>query len=149
MTACRAMLVIALLAFGACAPKRHTVEPYRSDSEAAAALEVRAAAFCAAQERTAEPPIRPFVTDGCSIWGDGPWVECCIAHDIPYWCGGTRAQRVEADRRLRECVVEKGPSGMGPLMHVGTRVGGHPVFPTYWRWGFGRAGPSCYDPPVE
>jgi hypothetical protein len=126
------------LALAGCAPKLHTVEPYRSDPAAAAALEARAAERCAA--RTAPPaPDEGFVTDGCSVWFDGSWVECCIEHDATYWCGGPRPERAESDRDLRACVDQTAPTGLAWLTWLGTRIGGHPLFPLHYRWGFGRS----------
>jgi hypothetical protein len=29
-----------------------------------------------------------LTTDGCSPWPDGSWGQCCIDHDMDYWCGG-------------------------------------------------------------
>ena len=36
----------------------------------------------------------------------------------------------------------------GTIMYLGTRLGGHPIAPVGWRWGFGRDYPAGYDPPV-
>ncbi len=87
-------------------------------------------------------PDRPFVSDGCSLWPDGDWGQCCKAHDWAYWQGGTYWDRVHADAQLGECVG--GP--MGWLMSVGVRLGGAAILPTRFRWGFGydwpRAGPE-------
>ena len=124
----------------ACSPSDHTVEPYKSDLDAAAELEARAASFC----DQAFAPSRPFITDGCSIWPDGAWVECCVEHDIPYWCGGSREQRLEADRKLRECVADASGRSLGWTMYLGVRAGGHPSLPFYWRWGFGHPWPEAY-----
>jgi hypothetical protein len=30
-------------------------------------------------------------------------------------------------------------------MWLGVRVGGHPIFPTYFRWGYGRPYSPWYD----
>lgn len=124
----------------ACTPSSHTVEPYKGDAQAAAELEGRALAFCGAFDL----PSRPFVTDGCSMWPDGGWGQCCVEHDIPYWCGGSREQRLEADRRLRECVADRSGSLMAWMMFLGVRVGGYPSLPFYWRWGFGHPWPEGY-----
>ncbi len=143
-----AALLGAWIALGAgCAHTRHTVEPYRSDPDAAALLEVRAAADCAERLGADWPEARTFVTDGCSAWRDGPWVHCCVEHDIAYWCGGPSRDRSDADRELAACVGEAYGSGMGGFMRLGVRAGGLPYYPTPWRWGFGRRWPSGYDEP--
>lgn len=87
--------------------------------------------------------------DGCSggmskTWraltgSPPPWEGCCDAHDQPYAKGGTRAEREHADRELRYCVACQGYPLVAFLMYWGVRVGGHPLLPTPWRWGF--AGP--------
>lgn len=84
-----------------------------------------------------ETPPKPFKSDGCSMWPDGTWRECCVEHDRAYWMGGTVAERKQADVLLKKCVSAKGSSAMGFLMYAGVRAGGVPWLPTPWRWGFG------------
>ena len=94
-----------------------------------------------------DEPVLPFSTDGCSASPDGTWVDCCIVHDIRYWCGGSPEDRAFADRELRECVVEKGyGEAHGLITELGVRVGGHPVLPFRWRWGYGHPYSFGYDP---
>ncbi|MGR9051604.1 MAG: hypothetical protein ACU84J_03065, partial [Gammaproteobacteria bacterium] len=85
-----------------------------------------------------------FRSDGCSLFPDGTptqtdlWCACCIKHDIAYWQGGTRAQKRVADQSLRECVERQtGNSVLADTMYYGVTVGGLPVFPTWYRWGYG------------
>lgn len=125
----------ALLALGGCVPHSHRLAPYRNDTEQAQHLEDRAAADCAARRGTAIPP-NPFTTDGCSMWPDAAWVDCCVAHDIVYWCGGSSADRCRADRELRECVSRQS-AWTATLMYAGVRAGGGPYQPFPWRWGYG------------
>lgn len=86
---------------------------------------------------------KPFVTDGCSWFPDGTceqedlWKECCETHDRTYWVGGSRAERMEADRLLKECVAAAGAPKTAALMRVGVWFGGTPYLPMYFRWGFG------------
>lgn len=89
-------------------------------------------------------PLADFRSDGCSLFPDGTllrqdlWCECCIAHDIAYWQGGTRKQKQRADRVLRDCVAAKtGSDLLAETMYYGVTVGGSPVFPTWYRWGYG------------
>lgn len=131
----RAAALVVLLALTAgCAPRTHTVPPYRDDADQGAALAARAAAMCAAH---APLPPQPFVTDGCSSWPDSTWVSCCVAHDADYWCGGSPAERLESDRALRACVSEDSGAFWGTLMYWGVRAGGGPRLPFPWRWGYG------------
>lgn len=133
------LLWIALCGPG-CAADGHRPEPYRSHPGLAEALERRAAEACSGHPDGL--PARPFRTDGCSRWPDGSWLDCCVEHDIAYWCGGTRDERRRADAALRECVSET--SSLGLAMYVGVRVGGHPWWPARFRWGYGRRWPSGY-----
>jgi len=81
--------------------------------------------------------LRPFRTDGCSLLPDRGISRCCIEHDLSYWQGGTAARRKAADRQLRRCVGEAGGAFKACLMYTGVRFGGHPLLPTWFRWGYG------------
>lgn len=87
--------------------------------------------------------ILPFSTDGCSAFPDGHgdnetlWRDCCIAHDLAYWAGGSYADRQAADEALALCVADAGEPEIAKLMLAGVRVGGSPFFPTSYRWGYG------------
>lgn len=85
----------------------------------------------------------PFTTDGCSLFpdralvGSADWCDCCLAHDLAYWRGGTEAQRLDADRELRACVARKtGNHALAETMFVGVRAGGGPQLRTPFRWGY-------------
>lgn len=73
-----------------------------------------------------------------------PWEGCCDKHDQPYAQGGTRLERLEADIELRKCVSENGHPIWAALMYYAVRVGGHPLLPTPWRWGFLQQYPTPY-----
>ena len=46
--------------------------------------------------------------------------------------------RLQADEDLRVCVQERtGNRVLAKVMFEGVRVGGHPVFPNWYRWGYG------------
>lgn len=90
------------------------------------------------------PTLNDFRSDGCSLFPDGDlndrkrWCDCCLEHDIAYWRGGTRDERSAADERLRECVLRTtGNRVLADTMFAGVRVGGGPVFPTGYCWGYG------------
>jgi hypothetical protein len=124
----------------ACTTAIHTPEPYRSDPVAGAALSKRAADYCEETNPGQPQPTKRFLTDGCSRFPDTSWnVECCIEHDIAYWCGGTPEQRKAADAAFGECVAGNSFGAMGNSMELGVRVGGHPLWPTHYRWGYGHA----------
>ena len=86
--------------------------------------------------------LKSFQSDGCSLFPDGTpkepgkWCDCCYAHDISYWKGGTREQRLNADQELRQCVL-KFDQTLSDSMYGGVRAFGGPYFPTSYRWGFG------------
>ena len=95
--------------------------------------------------------IRPFTSDGCSSFPDGTleqgelWLQCCTAHDYAYWQGGTYDQRLEADKALQMCVKEVGEPQIALIMLAGVRVGGSPIWPTTYRWGYGWSYPKWYS----
>ncbi len=72
------------------------------------------------------------------------WLECCIAHDYAYWKGGTFQQRLEADLNLKACVEKVADLEAGLIMFTGVRVGGTPLLPTPFRWGYGWRYPRLY-----
>lgn len=100
----------------------------------------------------AGPRLKPFATDGCTLFPDGTgrdkdlWRHCCVEHDRRYWLGGTRAERRNADRELRDCVAEAGEPKTGEMMRKGVRASGTPYLPTGFRWGFGWRYPRGYKP---
>jgi hypothetical protein len=145
------LLALAVLCFTlACSATHHGPEPYRSDPVVGADLSARAAAFCAAENPDAPQPVKPFLTDGCSLFIDANWdLDCCIEHDIKYWCGGSAEQREAADRAFGECVGANSARIVGKEMELGVRVGGHPIWPTRYRWGFGHDYTGGYPDPAE
>ena len=140
MTTRKRNAIMAVLGFGAVLVLGFSVptvgftpEPFASEPLAAKQLGFIADYACYDQ------PVFPFASDGCSVSPDGSWVDCCVLHDIRYWCGGSPEDRSYADRELRECVSEKGYGEThGLITELGVRVGGHPVLPFRWRWGYGH-----------
>ncbi|MDG9669054.1 FAD-binding oxidoreductase [Hahella sp. CR1] len=96
-----------------------------------------APALCVGEE------LKPFVSDGCSMFPDGSiseenlWFDCCYQHDLAYWRGGTYEERVQADKALQQCVAGVGEESLSFVMEAGVRVGGSPYWPTGFRWGYG------------
>ena len=91
---------------------------------------------------------KPFKTDGCSggmSWAwrrfagrPPPWEGYCVWHDHEYWRGGTRWDRLEADRDLAGSVRRIGHPVWAVLIYIGVRIGGSPLWPFPWRWDYGR-----------
>lgn len=87
--------------------------------------------------------LKPFTTDGCSLFPDGTpenkqlWLQCCLEHDRSYWLGGTREERRAADKQLKQCVVGLDKKFIAGMMQTGARLGGTPWLPTSFRWGYG------------
>ncbi len=100
--------------------------------------------------------LRPFTSDGCSLFPDGTikdhskWCDCCLDHDIAYWQGGTAKEREKADETLRECVFERTKDRkLAETMYAGVRAGGHPAFPAWYRWAYGWSYGRAYRPLSE
>ncbi|MGI9035990.1 MAG: hypothetical protein ACR2GD_08125 [Pyrinomonadaceae bacterium] len=82
-----------------------------------------------------------FKSDGCSLFPNGDYLDCCVQHDLAYFKGGSWTQRWRADGQLKECVAAKDGWWHKPLslvMWSGVRIGGVPFLPTKFRWGFGQ-----------
>jgi len=100
--------------------------------------------------------INQFISDGCSLFPDGTlkdrtlWCDCCFNHDMAYWRGGSEEERKQADKTLRACVLDRtGDKALAEVMYDGVRVGGSPVFPTWYRWGYGWKYGREYKPLTE
>jgi hypothetical protein len=134
------------LACGACTPMRSKIDPpYRIDGREYSAPEIRTLALQRCTAAGAATPTYPFTTDGCSAWRDGAWRECCIEHDLEYWCGATRDRRA-TDRKFRQCVAEASSAGNGRFMYSFVRLGGAWWWPFRWRWGYGYSWPRRPPP---
>ena len=90
------------------------------------------------------PVLKPFVSDGCSLFPDGTikdkekWKQCCIEHDMAYWQGGTKQDRINADIKLRDDILRKtGNADLAKLVYNAVRTWGGPAFPSWYRWGYG------------
>ena len=100
--------------------------------------------------------LKDFTSDGCSLFPDGTirdrakWCQCCLLHDIAYWRGGTEEERKRADEVLRDCVFDRSKHAvLAETMYVGVRAGGHPAFPTWYRWAYGWPYGRGYKPLME
>jgi hypothetical protein len=93
---------------------------------------------------SAPASIDAFSTDGCSMFPDRSptlqvdWCDCCVAHDLAYWRGGSEDERLQADLDLKRCVAQRtGNAGLAQTMFAGVRAGGSPYVQTPFRWGYG------------
>lgn len=76
-----------------------------------------------------------FETDGCSWSPDFNFRCCCIRHDIDYWAGGTKQDRLEADQRMRDCIRSYNRPILAWIYYIGVRIFGNPNFPVIsWKW---------------
>jgi hypothetical protein len=100
----------------------------------------------------ADVALEPFTTDGCSLFpdrlpGTAPYCSCCVEHDFAYWRGGTEAERLAADRALRQCVARATANRvLARSMYAGVRAGGSPYLHTWFRWGYGWPYGRFYQP---
>lgn len=93
----------------------------------------------------ADPPPRPFKSDGCTGWVD-QWKGVSIysagfKHDLKYWAGypDEHVERLVADAELMIDVARLlGGTVMAETMFHGVRVGGVEHLKTAFSWGFGR-----------
>lgn len=135
------VIFFVVMAATACTPMQSRIDPpypYQGQDHDLAEIQAIAAENCGiSPEITGSADIHPFTTDGCSMWPDSDWRECCIEHDIKYWCADSDSGRKMADQVLRECVRDHSGATNAFLMYIGTRLGGFSLFPFPWRWGYG------------
>lgn len=91
----------------------------------------------------AEIRLKPFVTDGCTLFLDGPpdtpnlWKKCCVEHDLRYWFGGTIEDRKKADLHLRSCVEKLSTKKWAMIIYHGVRAGHYSPVKNKHHWGWG------------
>ena len=93
--------------------------------------------------------MKKFKSDGCSMFPDGHWVDCCYWHDKKYYEGGTSKDRSKADWDMLGCVWDKGHPIVAIVMHLGVRLFGAGILPTPFRWGFGHKWPRSKPKKVK
>jgi len=126
-------LILPVILMAGCCRMPESVKPIVDDVFKKAAL-------------TEPLPPTAFTSDGCSLWFDGDWVECCVLHDLAYWRGGTSGERQKADRVLKQCVAERSNTATAAIMYAGVRAGGVWWLPTCFRWGYGWDYPQTGPP---
>jgi len=82
-------------------------------------------------------PVKEFKSDGCSMWFDNEWIECCVKHDLDYWKGGEKEERKKVDLIFKECLQKKESYILSQSMYLAVRILGQSWIPTPFRWGFG------------
>ena len=81
----------------------------------------------------------PSKSDGCTLAPDGTWRQACVDHDRAYFYGGSRADRLAADKKLRSDMIAQGAApAVAGLYYHGVRAGGSPLLPSPWKWGYGK-----------
>ena len=81
---------------------------------------------------------KEFQTDGCTLFADGSWKQCCQEHDKQYWQGGSAEERYISDIIFRDCIYDISDKKMlSIVMYSAVRTGGTPFFAVPWRWGYG------------
>ncbi|WP_413287658.1 hypothetical protein [Bdellovibrio sp. HCB337] len=98
--------------------------------------------------------LKPFVSDGCSSSPDGfvPGVElleCCLAHDVEYWKGGTFEEKEKADADFKMCLDKKTLPVIADAYYESVKVGGLTELKAPWAWGYGWAPLRDYAPLTE
>lgn len=104
--------------------------------------------------------MKKFATDGCSVMSqlfwivtlgrkELPWRQACVLHDVDYWVGGTKHNKLMSDKALRRRVKERGYPIIATLMYYAVRMGGVPWLPMPWRWGYGHSFPYKYRERTE
>ena len=100
------------------------------------------------QRIAADPPPKPFASDGCSLFFDRiatiSIYPACFFHDLKYWSGYpnlTEAERLERFVADAELMVDVASLGVdffiAEMVFRGVRTGGGPVSLPF-SWGFGR-----------
>lgn len=89
--------------------------------------------------------IRPFKSDGCTLVPDFNFTWAGIKHDWLYWQGGSKKDRRYADKIFKKDIEKSGYPIIAKIYYIGVRIFGHPLLPTYWRWGYGYKWPTYYQ----
>lgn len=75
--------------------------------------------------------ISPFETDYCTNYPEGTktepelWKHCCLKHDLDFWVGGTKKERLAADLEFRSCIEKTGSPYQARMMYLAVRLGSY------------------------
>ena len=88
------------------------------------------------------PPPKPFKSDGasgCPAWLSRWIYKAAFLHDLKYWMGGTKEERLQADREFEMDLIKYHGLHLSVAkgFYLAVRGGGTKYLPTSWRWGFG------------
>lgn len=78
-----------------------------------------------------EAKLNSFDTDYCTNYPEGTkqepdlWKHCCLMHDMYFWAGGTRKDRLKADQELKSCIEETGASQIARVVYLAVRAGSY------------------------
>ncbi len=100
--------------------------------------------FLVSVKAMAEVALKPFQTDGCTLFIDGTpskpglWRSCCVEHDLRYWFGGSSEDMDSADLRLKSCVKQIAGESIARTIYTGVRAGHYSPIKnkTAWNWGW-------------
>ncbi|MAZ47866.1 MAG: hypothetical protein CME65_04845 [Halobacteriovoraceae bacterium] len=105
--------------------------------------------FAIQPAKASDTSLKNFESDYCTYFPEGTlekpdlWKSCCFDHDLRYWFGGSSADMLMADNKLRNCVTQKAGSFYGNLMYYGVRAGHFSPVKNErkwsWGWNFERA----------
>ena len=87
-------------------------------------------------EDNSDNKLNSFTTDWCSMFFDWDWKECCVEHDKYYWIWWSKDERKIVDKKLKDCVINKGHYIIWNLMYLWVRIWWIPYLPTSFRWGY-------------
>jgi hypothetical protein len=88
----------------------------------------------------AELKLKPFETDGCTMFVDGTsseptlWRHCCVEHDLRYWFGGSETDMDTTDLRLKSCVQKAAGDYWAGLIYKGVRAGHYSPIKNKHNW---------------
>lgn len=68
--------------------------------------------------------------NGCDLWWDGVWKQCCDAHDVAFFTPGDLSDFINANVDMAVCIAGTGHWIMAAIMFVGVMIGGAFV----WKW---------------
>ena len=81
-----------------------------------------------------------FTSDGCTFFPDTirgiSLLPPCVEHDYAYYLGGSKEDRLKADKQLRKRVKELGMPKVAATMYYAVRFFGGRFWPRKKFWGY-------------
>lgn len=78
-----------------------------------------------------ETGLTSFETDFCTNYPEGTqekpalWKHCCLMHDMFFWAGGSKTDRLDADLELKSCIEDTGSLYQARVMYLAVRAGSY------------------------